>query len=66
MAKQLTKAQQDKVLALIEDFELDGSTDYDRMTKDLTKLGLHPANKFVWACLNKAKEAAEEYDISFL
>ena len=65
MAK-LTKALQTKVKTLVEEFELDGSTDYARMSADLIGLGLRPNNKFIWACINAVKVNIEEYDTDFL
>lgn len=62
----ITKAQQQNVLTLIADFELDGSTDYARMSSGLIGLGLQPNNKFIWACINKVVKTAVEYDTDFL
>ena len=65
MAK-LAKAQQTAVKTLVEEFELDGSTDYARMSAELIKLGLRPNNKFIWACINAVQVSTEEYDTDFL
>tara|TARA_R110000744_G_scaffold147612_4_gene260573 strand:- start:960 stop:1157 length:198 start_codon:yes stop_codon:yes gene_type:complete len=65
MAK-LAKAQQTAVKTLVEEFELDGSTDYARMSADLIGLGLRPDNKFIWACINAVVKSTEEYDTDFL
>lgn len=62
----ITKAQQTKVKTLIADFDLDGSTDYARMSAELINMGLRPNNKFIWACINKVTATVEEYDTSFL
>jgi len=62
----IDKAKQTKVKTLIAEFELDGSTDYARMSASLIELGLSPNNKFIWTCINKVQVQAEEYDTSFL
>lgn len=62
----ITKAQQTKVKTLIEEFELDGSTDYARMSAELIALGLRPNNKFIWYCINKVVATTDDYDTSFL
>jgi hypothetical protein len=65
MAK-LAKAQQTQVKTLVEEFELDGSTDYARMSAQLIALGLRPDNKFIWACVNAVVKQTESYDADFL
>ena len=65
MAK-LATAQQTAVKTLVEGFELDGSTDYARMSADLIALGLRPDNNFIWACINAIIKRTEEYDTDFL
>lgn len=65
MAK-IAKATQTKVKTLIADFELDGSSDYARMSADLIALGLRPDNKFIWACINAVTVETESYDTDFL
>ena len=65
MAK-LAKAQQTAVKNLVEEFELDGSTDYARMSAGLIDLGLRPDNKFIWHCINKVTVETESYDTDFL
>jgi len=62
----LAKAQQTAVKTLVADFELDGSSDYARMSAALIKLGLRPNNSFIWACINAVKISVEEYDTDFL
>lgn len=62
----ISKATQVKVLKLISDFELDGSSDYARMSASLIGLGLRPDNKFTWACINKVKAVDVSYDTDFL
>jgi hypothetical protein len=65
MAK-IAKALQAKVITLVGEFELDGSTDYARMSAELIALGLRPDNKFIWHCINKVTVESESYDTDFL
>lgn len=62
----LSAALKSKVKTLVEEFELDGSTDYARMSAALIALGLRPNNKFIWYCVNKVSATVEEYDEDFL
>ena len=68
MAKQLTAEQQAAVLVVIEEFVVDPKNldDYKNMKVALGAIGITPNNNMVWACVNKAKASAEEYDLDFL
>jgi hypothetical protein len=65
MAK-LAKAKQTAVKTLVSEFEMDGSTDYARMSAGLIELGLRPDNKFIWSCINAVVRETESYDADFL
>ena len=66
MATKLPAAKQKQIKALVSDFELDGSTDYARMSAGLIELGLKPDNKFIWSCINAVIRETESYDADFL
>lgn len=46
---------------LIEsNFQLDGETDYKRVSKAMQDAGLKPNNVHVWKLINKLREVGEE------
>lgn len=62
----LTAAQKKQVKTIVDEFEIDGSTDYPRMEAELKAIGLTPTNKFIWYCVNKVETTVVEYDQDFL
>ena len=64
MAKHTQKQLQAIVKEVVDNFEVDGTSDYSRMDAAITKAtGLRFDNKSLWALVNRAKAQVER--ISF-
>ena len=62
----MTKAQlKKKVQKIVDNFEIDNQTDYQRMDAQITEeTGLSFDNKSIWALVNRAKASVERISFS--